>query len=125
MCHKGKRMTRAKDSQLIIASALKLSVPRFIKPIYEKKYELGNRKFIELCHPLWEDHSSGEKVQNKVLRIFIFIFLLFEICIGLIFVALVVKKLKKRDQFSNFEAQYADNELHFFDLLINFAFTKI
>lgn len=58
-------MTRAKDSQLIIASALKLSVPIFIKPIYEKKYELGNRKFIELCHPLWEDHSSGEKVQTK------------------------------------------------------------
>ena len=87
-------MTRAKDSQLIIASALKLSVPRFIKPIYEKKYELGNRNFIELCHPLREDHSSSEKVQNKVLRIFIFIFLLFEICIGLIFVALVVKKLK-------------------------------
>lgn len=125
MCHKGKRMTRAKDSQLIIASALKLSVPRFIKPIYEKKYELDNRKFIELCHPLREDHSSSEKVQNKVLRMFIFIFLLFEICIGLIFVALVVKKLKKRDQFSNFETPFADNELHFFDLLINFAFTKI
>lgn len=118
-------MTRAKDSQLIIASALKLSVPRFIKPIYEKKYELGNRKFIELCHPLREDHSSSEKVQNKVLRIFIFIFLLFEICIGLILVALVVKKLKKRDKFSNFETPFADNELHFFDLLTNFAFTKI
>lgn len=111
-------MTRAKDSQLIIASALKLSVPRFIKPIYDSI-------FIELCHPLREDHSSSEKVQNKVLRMFIFIFLLFEICIGLIFVALVVKKLKKRDQFSNFETPFADNELHFFDLLTNFAFTKI